>query len=72
MVKESNPQTNETIRTRVISSDLAPITAQTARDAMKDTPVMANQMLSVGRTIWGLGYSPRPRQKQSLRQGEGF
>ena len=25
---------------------------QTARDAMNDMPVMANQMLSVGRTIW--------------------
>jgi integrase len=32
--------------------DLMPITIQTARDAMKETPVMANQMLSVGRTIW--------------------
>ena len=32
--------------------DLAPITVQTARDAMKETAVMANQMLSVGRTIW--------------------
>jgi hypothetical protein len=32
--------------------DLTPIVVQTARDAMKDTPVMANQMLSVGRTIW--------------------
>ena len=36
----------------VAVKDLAPITVQTARDAMKDTPVMANQMLSVGRTIW--------------------
>jgi hypothetical protein len=32
--------------------DLAPITVQTARDAMKETAVMANQMLSVGRIIW--------------------
>jgi integrase len=32
--------------------DLTPLAVQTARDAMKDTPVMANQMLSVGRTIW--------------------
>jgi hypothetical protein len=33
-------------------SDLTPLAVQTARDAMKETPVMANQMLSVGRTIW--------------------
>jgi integrase len=32
--------------------DLSPLAVQTARDAMKETPVMANQMLSVGRTIW--------------------
>lgn len=32
--------------------DLEPIAVQAARDAMKDTPVMANQMLSIGRTIW--------------------
>lgn len=32
--------------------DLTPLAVQTARDAMKETPVMANQMLSVGRTIW--------------------
>jgi len=32
--------------------DLSPLAVQTARDAMKDIPVMANQMLSVGRTIW--------------------
>jgi hypothetical protein len=32
--------------------DLPPITVQTARDAMEETAVMANQMLSVGRTIW--------------------
>jgi hypothetical protein len=32
--------------------DLSALAAQTARDAMKDIPVMANQMLSVGRTIW--------------------
>jgi len=31
---------------------LEPIAVQTARDMMKDRPVMANQMLSVGRTIW--------------------
>jgi integrase len=33
-------------------NDLTPLAVQTARDAMKETPVMANQMLSVGRTIW--------------------
>jgi integrase len=32
--------------------ELIPLAVQTARDAMKETPVMANQMLSVGRTIW--------------------
>jgi hypothetical protein len=32
--------------------DLTPLAVQTARDAMKETPVMANQMLSVGRMIW--------------------
>jgi hypothetical protein len=32
--------------------DLSPLAVTTARDAMKDIPVMANQMLSVGRTIW--------------------
>jgi integrase len=32
--------------------DLSPLAVQTARDAMRATPVMANQMLSVGRTIW--------------------
>jgi hypothetical protein len=32
--------------------DLMPLAVQTARDSMKDTPVMANQMLSVSRTIW--------------------
>ena len=32
--------------------DLSPLAVQTARDAMKETPVMANQMLSVERTIW--------------------
>jgi hypothetical protein len=31
--------------------DLSPLAVQTARDAMKDIPVMANQMLSLGRTI---------------------
>jgi integrase len=36
----------------VMVRDLSPLAAQTARDSMKDTPVMANQMLSVGRTIW--------------------
>jgi integrase len=36
----------------VAVKDLTPLAAQTARDAMKETPVMANQMLSVGRTIW--------------------
>jgi hypothetical protein len=34
---------------------LEPIAVQTLRDAMKDTPVMANQMLSVGGTIWDWG-----------------
>jgi hypothetical protein len=34
---------------------LEPIALQTLRDAMKDTPVMANQMLSVGGTIWDWG-----------------
>jgi integrase len=32
--------------------DLSPLAVTTARDAMKDIPVMANQMLSVGRTIF--------------------
>ncbi|WP_316185905.1 MULTISPECIES: hypothetical protein [unclassified Bradyrhizobium] len=32
--------------------DLTPFVVQTARDTMKATPVMANQMLSVGRTIF--------------------
>jgi hypothetical protein len=36
----------------VAARDLSPLAVQTARDAMKETPVMANQMLSVGRTIW--------------------
>lgn len=36
----------------VASRDLSPLAVQTARDAMKATPVMANQMLAVGRTIW--------------------
>jgi hypothetical protein len=36
----------------VAARDLTPLAVQTARDAMKETPVMANQMLSVGRTIW--------------------
>lgn len=36
----------------VAIGELVPLVVQTARDAMKDTPVMANQMLSVGRTIW--------------------
>lgn len=31
---------------------LEPIMVQALRDSMKDTPVMANQMLSVGTTIW--------------------
>jgi integrase len=33
-------------------NDLSALAVQTARDSMKETPVMANQMLSVGRTIW--------------------
>jgi hypothetical protein len=32
--------------------DLTPIGVLAARDAMKKTPVMANQMLAVGRTLW--------------------
>ncbi|MCW2195133.1 hypothetical protein DXU07_00935 [Bradyrhizobium elkanii] len=36
----------------VAERDLTPLTVQTARDSMKETPVMANQMLSVGTTIW--------------------
>jgi hypothetical protein len=31
---------------------LEPVMVQALRDAMKETPVMANQMLSVGGTIW--------------------
>jgi hypothetical protein len=31
---------------------LEPIAVQTLRDAMKEAPLMANQMLSVGGTIW--------------------
>ena len=31
---------------------LVPIAVMAARDAMKDTPVMANQMLAVGRTLY--------------------
>lgn len=34
---------------------LEPIAVQTLRDAMKETPVMANQMLSVGGTVWDWG-----------------
>jgi integrase len=33
-------------------NDITPLVVQTARDAIRETPVMANQMLSVGRTIW--------------------
>ncbi|ANW01299.1 hypothetical protein [Bradyrhizobium icense] len=36
----------------VAVKDLTPLIVQTARDGMKETLVMANQMLSVGRTIW--------------------
>lgn len=32
--------------------DLAPIGVLAARDALEDVPVMANQMLTVGRTVW--------------------
>jgi hypothetical protein len=39
----------------VMVRDLMPIAVQTARDAMKETPVMANRMLAVGRTIWDWG-----------------
>ena len=39
----------------VAVKDLTAMVVQTARDAMKDTPVMANQMLAVGRTIWDWG-----------------
>ncbi|MFC0243571.1 hypothetical protein [Rhodopseudomonas telluris] len=31
---------------------LPAVAVQTARDLMKETPVMANQMLAVGRTVW--------------------
>ena len=36
----------------VASRDLSALAVQIARDAIKQTPVMANQMLAVGRTIW--------------------
>jgi hypothetical protein len=32
--------------------DMTPLAVQAARDAQKETPVMANQMLAVGRTLW--------------------
>lgn len=35
--------------------DLAPMGVMAARDAMTDAPVMANQMLSVGRAVWAWG-----------------
>jgi integrase len=34
------------------ASSLPPLAVSNLRDAMKETPVMANQMLSVGNTIW--------------------
>ncbi|MGN8547207.1 hypothetical protein ACQPTN_21405 [Bradyrhizobium sp. 13971] len=34
---------------------LTAVAVQTARDMMKETPVMANQMLAVGRTVWDWG-----------------
>jgi hypothetical protein len=47
----------------VRARDLSPLAAQTARDAMKDIPVTANQMLSVA-VRYGIGpsrlNSPRP------------
>src|ERR1700730_17397864 len=39
---------------------------------MKDTPVMANQMLSVGSDHPGLGDSARSREDPSIRQGEAL
>jgi hypothetical protein len=38
--------------------DLTPLAVQTARDAMKETPVMANQMLKVGLWDWAILISP--------------
>ena len=50
--------------------DLAPITVQTARDAMEETAVMAKPD-AVGRLHYlGLGDSAGPRQIQPVRQGE--
>jgi integrase len=50
--------------------DLAPITVQTARDAMKETAVDGKPD-AVGRPHYlGLGDSAGPRQIQSIRQGE--
>ncbi|KLK91372.1 hypothetical protein AA309_19925 [Microvirga vignae] len=37
---------------RYPAEDLSPLGVQTARDAMRETPYMANQMLAVGKTIW--------------------
>lgn len=34
------------------AKDLSPLAVLTARDAMRDTPFMANQMLAVGRAVW--------------------
>jgi integrase len=34
---------------------LSAVAVQTARDGMKATPVMANQLLAVGRTVWDWG-----------------
>ena len=35
------------------ANELTPVAVMTARNALKDTPGMANQMLSVGRTLYG-------------------
>lgn len=50
---------------RYPARDLSPLAVQMARDAMKATPYMANQMLAVGNTVWSwaipLGIlGPRP------------
>lgn len=39
----------------VAVKDITALVVQTGRDGQKDTPVMANQMLAVGRTIWDWG-----------------
>lgn len=39
----------------VAVKDMTALVVQTGRDGLRDTPVMANQMLAVGRTIWDWG-----------------